>query len=184
MSTPTFASNIFSTSIFSVSMLSTTILSTPIYASNSLSTPIFSVFTLSTTIQSSPIFAALVFPTSVLPTTCMRHHRCLHCPPRCQLLYDCWTLQAANDPQCDPNKHDRVCHWCCQDEQCMKDLALGIKPQPEGNTMAPAKTTMAHLPTGPVSMAPTTKAPTTKTPTTQVVKVDTTMAAGTPGIII
>ena len=66
----------------------------------------------------------------------------------------------------------------------MKNLALGIKPRPEGNTMAPAKTTMAHLPTGPVSMAPTTKAPTTKVPTTQVVKVDTTMAAGTPGIII
>ncbi|XP_076454540.1 uncharacterized protein LOC143289454 [Babylonia areolata] len=71
------------------------------------------------------------------------------------VLQDCVALQQGNDPSCDPNKHDIVCHWCCHGEQCMLDLAQGIQPD---HTPLPSTTT---LPTTTTTTQPTT---TTTTP--------------------
>ncbi|XP_076454491.1 uncharacterized protein LOC143289411 [Babylonia areolata] len=78
------------------------------------------------------------------------------------VLQDCVALQQGNDPSCDPNKHDIVCHWCCHGEQCMLDLAQGIQPD---HTPLPSTTTLPTTTTTTQPTTTTTPAPTATTTT-------------------
>ncbi|KAK7466014.1 hypothetical protein BaRGS_00037451, partial [Batillaria attramentaria] len=56
-------------------------------------------------------------------------------------MADCLAAYAGNDAACDPDKHERVCRWCCESEACVQGLAAGnytssIGPPSDGNVTA------------------------------------------------
>ncbi|KAK7095040.1 hypothetical protein V1264_006501 [Littorina saxatilis] len=82
----------------------------------------------------------------------------MNCRPQSEMA-NCWAEQASNDAACDPNKHDLICHWCCTDEQCMRDLATGVFPTMAASTMAASTMAASTMAPGASTMAASTMAP-------------------------
>ncbi|KAK7489756.1 hypothetical protein BaRGS_00018938, partial [Batillaria attramentaria] len=71
----------------------------------------------------------------------------------------CLTTHSHNDPGCDPNAHDKVCSWCCEDEVCVRTLASGVYVVPEGQTTPPPPATTSPPPTTAEPLWTTTSTP-------------------------
>ncbi|KAK7455917.1 hypothetical protein BaRGS_00039451 [Batillaria attramentaria] len=71
---------------------------------------------------------------------CMNGHwTCQHG----ETLSDCQATHNSNSPLCDINNHDRVCHWCCDTADCLRNLANGVTQTNAPATTAPPAVTTA-----------------------------------------